>query len=143
MPYHSEPQQFVAWLRAVAPYIHAFRGKTLVIGFAGELVTRGRLNALVQDLSLLHAMGMRLIVVYGSHPQIEEQMSLRASKVIRIAGLITTVLSLDADCADRASRALACAQRAPSPSTRRRARDRRRPLRAGGARGERRCARPG
>ena len=47
MPYHSEPQQFVAWLRAVAPYIHAFRGKTIVVGFAGELVTRGRLNALV------------------------------------------------------------------------------------------------
>jgi amino-acid N-acetyltransferase len=79
MPYHSEPQQFVAWLRAVAPYIHAFRGRTIVVGFAGELVTRGRLNALVQDLSLLHAMGMKLVLVYGSRPQIDEQMSLRGA----------------------------------------------------------------
>jgi amino-acid N-acetyltransferase len=79
MPYHSDPPQFVAWLRSVAPYIHAFRGKTLVVGFAGELVTSGRLNALVQDLSLLHAMGMRLVVVYGSRPQVEEQMLLRGA----------------------------------------------------------------
>ena len=71
MPYHSEPQQFVAWLRAVAPYIHAFRGKTIVVGFAGELVTRGRLNALVQDLSLLHAQLQRPIVhsyIQGTQP---------------------------------------------------------------------------
>jgi amino-acid N-acetyltransferase len=79
MPYHSEPQQFVAWLRAVAPYIHAFRGRTIVVGFAGELVTSGRLNALVQDLSLLNAMGMRLVIVFGSRPQIDEQMTLRGA----------------------------------------------------------------
>ncbi|HYF58416.1 MAG TPA: amino-acid N-acetyltransferase [Burkholderiaceae bacterium] len=66
-------------MRAVAPYIHAFRGKTMVVGFAGELVAAGRLNALVQDLSLLHAMGMRLVLVYGSRPQVDEQMSLRGA----------------------------------------------------------------
>ena len=102
MPYHSEPQQFVAWLRAVAPYIHAFRGKTIVVGFAGELVTRGRLNALVQDLSLLHAMGMRLIIVYGSRPQIEEQMSLRGTSSRYHAGLrITDSVALE--CAKEAA----------------------------------------
>jgi len=79
MPVSPEPHQFVAWLRAVAPYIHAFRGRTMVVGFAGELVSAGRLNALVQDLSLLHAMGMRLVLVYGSRPQIEEQMTLRGA----------------------------------------------------------------
>ena len=77
MPPHPEPEQFVAWLRSVAPYIHAFRGRTMVVAFAGELVVSGRLNALVQDLSLLHAMGMRLVLVFGSRPQIDEQMTLR------------------------------------------------------------------
>jgi amino-acid N-acetyltransferase len=77
---NAEHPQFVAWLRAVAPYIHAFRGKTLVIGFAGELVTDGRLNTLAQDLSLLHAMGMRLVLVFGSRPQIDEQMTLRGAQ---------------------------------------------------------------
>lgn len=102
MSYHSEPHQFVAWLRAVAPYIHAFRGKTLVIGFAGELVTRGRLNALVQDLSLLHAMGMRLVLVYGSRPQIDEQMSLRGASSRNHNGLrITDSVALE--CAKEAA----------------------------------------
>jgi amino-acid N-acetyltransferase len=96
MPYHSEPQQFVAWLRAVAPYIHAFRGRTLVVGIAGELVVTGRLNPLVQDLSLLHAMGMRLVLVFGSRPQIDEQMSLRGVSSRYHAGLrITDSVALE------------------------------------------------
>ena len=96
MPYHSEPEQFVAWLRAVAPYIHAFRGRTLVVGFAGELVVAGRLNALVQDLSLLHAMGMRLVLVFGSRPQIDEQMTLRGVESRYHAGnRITDAIALE------------------------------------------------
>lgn len=45
--------QFVRWFREVAPYVHAFRGKTFVIAFDGDLIQHGALNALVQDLSLL------------------------------------------------------------------------------------------
>ena len=35
--------QFVDWMRSVAPYIHAFRNKTFVVAFGGELVQEGRL----------------------------------------------------------------------------------------------------
>ena len=69
--------QFVAWLRRVAPYIHAFRGKTFVIGVPGEMIVGGGVNALIQDLSLLHAMGMRIVIVNGCRPQINEQLRLR------------------------------------------------------------------
>ncbi|SDV47598.1 N-acetylglutamate synthase [Chitinasiproducens palmae] len=69
--------QFVDWLRAVAPYIHAFRNKTFVVGFGGELVSAGRLNTLVQDVALLQAMGIQIVLVHGSRPQVEEQMRLR------------------------------------------------------------------
>ncbi|HOA95074.1 MAG TPA: amino-acid N-acetyltransferase [Quisquiliibacterium sp.] len=75
-----DPEQFVHWLRTVAPYIHAFRGKTLVVAFPGELVMARRLNALVQDISLLKAMGMRLVVVFGARPQINEQLRLRGAE---------------------------------------------------------------
>lgn len=68
---------FVQWLRSVAPYIHAFRGKTFVVAFPGELVISGALPTLAQDLSLLHALGIRIVVVHGSRPQVEEQLSLR------------------------------------------------------------------
>ena len=70
-------QPFVDWLRLVAPYIHAFRGKVFVVGFVGELVQAGRLSRLAHDLSLLHAMGMKIVMVYGSRPQVEEQLALR------------------------------------------------------------------
>lgn len=69
--------QFVQWLRSVAPYIHAFRGKTFVIAFPGELVTAGALPVLAQDLSLLHALGIRIVIVHGSRPQVAEQLALR------------------------------------------------------------------
>ena len=67
----EHPAQFVAWLRDVAPYVHAHRGKTFVIAFNGELVEAGRLTALVQDVSLLHAMGIRIVLVHGSRPQMQ------------------------------------------------------------------------
>lgn len=73
-------EDFVQWLRSVAPYIHAFRGKTFVVAFPGELVSSGSLPTLAQDLSLLHALGIRIVVVHGSRPQVEEQLSLRHIK---------------------------------------------------------------
>jgi amino-acid N-acetyltransferase len=72
----SHPQ-FVAWLRDVAPYVHAHRGRTFVVAFGGELVEAGRLTALVQDVSLLAAMGIRIVLVYGSRPQVQAQLALK------------------------------------------------------------------
>ncbi|MBN9425753.1 MAG: amino-acid N-acetyltransferase [Burkholderiales bacterium] len=92
----SEAQQFVVWLRAVAPYIHAFRGKTFVVAVPGELIQAGRLNPLVQDLSLLHAMGMRIVVVHGSRPQVDEQLRLRGVQSQYAEGLrITDPVALE------------------------------------------------
>ena len=68
---------FVTWLRDVAPYIHSFHGKTFVIALAGELVTDGDLENLIEDVAMLHAMGMRIVLVHGSRPQIQEQLALR------------------------------------------------------------------
>jgi amino-acid N-acetyltransferase len=73
----ENPIQFVQWLRSVAPYIHAFRGKTFVVAFPGELVRAGALPVLAQDLSLLHALGIKVVIVHGSRPQVEEQLALR------------------------------------------------------------------
>ena len=32
------PHTFVPWFRSVAPYIHAYHGKTFVVGMAGGIV---------------------------------------------------------------------------------------------------------
>ncbi|KAF1009972.1 MAG: amino-acid N-acetyltransferase [Burkholderia sp.] len=68
--------QFVDWMRSVAPYIHKFRNSTFVVGFGGEVVQQGLLNALVADIALLQAMGIQIVLVHGSRPQVEEQLRL-------------------------------------------------------------------
>ncbi len=76
-PDEPDARQFVRWFRQVAPYVHAFRGKTFVIGFGGELVQDGMLEPLIHDLSLLSALGIRLVIVHGSRPQVNEQLALK------------------------------------------------------------------
>jgi amino-acid N-acetyltransferase len=66
-----DPASFVPWIRSAAPYIHALRGKTLVIAFGGEVVADETFLGIVHDLNLLHSLGVRLVVVHGSRPQIE------------------------------------------------------------------------
>jgi amino-acid N-acetyltransferase len=73
----ENPTQFVQWLRSVAPYIHAFGGKTFVVAFPGELASYGALPVLAQDLSLLVGLGIRIVLVHGSRPQVAEQLALR------------------------------------------------------------------
>jgi len=70
-------RHFVAWVRGAAPYIHAFRGKTFVIGFGGEVATGQLGQALAYDCNLLAAMGIRLVLVHGARPQIDAEMTRR------------------------------------------------------------------
>jgi amino-acid N-acetyltransferase len=70
----SQPQQFVSWFRSVAPYIHAFGGRTFVIAFGGEVVNDGQFVALSHDLNLLASLEVRLVLVHGSRPQIESRL---------------------------------------------------------------------
>ena len=60
-----DPKPFVPWIRAAAPYIHALRGKTIVIAFGGEVVADETFLGVVHDLNLLHSLGTRLVVVMG------------------------------------------------------------------------------
>ena len=66
---------FVAWFRSVAPYINAFRGKTFVVAFGGEVVADGKFVELTHDLNLLASLGVRLVLVHGARPQIEQHLS--------------------------------------------------------------------
>ena len=96
------PHTFVPWFRAVAPYIHAYHGKTFVVAMAGELVAAGRLNAFVQDLSILHAMGIKLVLVHGFRPQVNEQLRSKGQESRYSQGLrITDAVALD--CAQEAA----------------------------------------
>ncbi len=96
------PHTFIPWFRAVAPYIHAYRGKTFVVGVAGELIAAGKLNAFVQDLAILHAMGIKLVLVHGFRPQVDEQLAAKGHRSRYSHGIrITDAITLD--CAQEAA----------------------------------------
>ncbi|MDO9054880.1 MAG: amino-acid N-acetyltransferase [Gallionella sp.] len=75
MPIKTNPADFVAWFRSVAPYINSFRGKTFVIAFGGEMVADGKFVELTHDFNLLAALGIRLVLVHGARPQIEQHLA--------------------------------------------------------------------
>jgi amino-acid N-acetyltransferase len=90
------PEAFVRWFRQAAPYVHAFRGRTFVFGFGGELVAeRGRFASFVHDLNLLAALGIRLVLVHGARPQIEAELRAKRQRSRYARGLrITDAASL-------------------------------------------------
>ncbi|MEM7018851.1 MAG: amino-acid N-acetyltransferase, partial [Pseudomonadota bacterium] len=70
----NEHQQFVDWFRHASPYIHAHRGDTFVISFAGEAVESPGFTHIVHDAALLSSLGIRVVLVHGTRPQIERTM---------------------------------------------------------------------
>ena len=96
------PHTFVPWFRAVAPYIHAYRGETFVVGMAGEMIAAGKLSSFAQDLALMHAMGIRIVLVHGFRPQVDEQLRLKGHPAKYHRGLrVTDAVALD--CAQEAA----------------------------------------
>ncbi|MBN8505182.1 MAG: amino-acid N-acetyltransferase [Burkholderiales bacterium] len=90
------PHTFVPWFRAVAPYIHAYRGETFVVGVAGEAIAAGKLPVLAQDLALMHAMGIRIVLVHGFRPQVDEQLRLKNHPAKYHRGMrVTDAVALD------------------------------------------------
>ena len=68
----EQQQQFVEWFRHSSPYIRAFRGRTFVITFGGEMLADAQFPSLVHDLVLLNSLGIRLVLVHGARPQINK-----------------------------------------------------------------------
>jgi amino-acid N-acetyltransferase len=70
-----EPQKsFVSWFRDSSPYIHAHRNKTFVISFGGEALLDADFDHLVHDFALLSSLGIRLVLVHGIRPQIDQRL---------------------------------------------------------------------
>jgi len=91
----------VKWFRNAAPYINAHRGKTVVLMFDGEAVSHPNFANIIHDISLLRSLGVKLVVVHGARPQIEERIVQRGlecniEKNVRITDAETLVAVKDA-----------------------------------------------
>ena len=87
---------FVPWFRSVAPYIHMHRGKTFVVGMAGEAIAAGKLQNIAQDLALIQSMGVKVVLVHGFRPQVNEQLRAKGHEAKYSHGMrITDEVALD------------------------------------------------
>jgi amino-acid N-acetyltransferase len=93
---------FVPWFRSVAPYIHKFRNQTFVVGVCGEAIAAGKLPNLAQDLALIQSMGVKIVLVHGFRPQVNEQLRAKGHAEKYSHGIrITDAIALD--CAQEAA----------------------------------------
>lgn len=66
-------KNLVKWFRNSAPYINAHRGKTFVLMFGGEAVSHPNFSTIIHDIALLHSLGVKLVLIHGARPQIEDR----------------------------------------------------------------------
>ena len=63
--------------RSSLPYINAHQGKTFVLMFGGEAIEHQNFPNIIHDIALLNSLGVRVVVVHGARPQIDQRVALR------------------------------------------------------------------
>ncbi|MDX5627976.1 MULTISPECIES: amino-acid N-acetyltransferase [unclassified Brenneria] len=67
--------ELVEGFRHTVPYINTHRGKTFVIMLGGEAIEHENFTNIINDIGLLHSLGIKLVVVYGARPQIDSNLT--------------------------------------------------------------------
>jgi amino-acid N-acetyltransferase len=63
--------ELVDGFRHSAPYVNAHRGKTFVVMLGGEALAQNQFRGILNDVALLHSLGIKVVLVYGARPQID------------------------------------------------------------------------
>lgn len=64
----------VSLFREAGPYIHKHRNKTFVIAFSGDVIEQEGFRRLIQDIAIVAALGVHIVIIHGSRPQIEQRL---------------------------------------------------------------------
>lgn len=61
---------YIDWFRHSSSYINAHRKKVFVVLLPGEALEHPNFNNIVHDINLLNSLGVKLVLVHGARPQI-------------------------------------------------------------------------
>ncbi len=64
--------QLVHWFRQSTPYVNLHNNKTFVIMLDGEVLESQNFINIINDISLLHSLNIKLVIVFGARPQINQ-----------------------------------------------------------------------
>ncbi|MFV1872841.1 MAG: amino-acid N-acetyltransferase [Oleiphilus sp.] len=68
----NDLKEWVAWFRHASPYINAQRNQVMVLALSGEALAHSNLENIIHDIALLNSLGIRLVIVFGARPQIND-----------------------------------------------------------------------
>ena len=70
----------VKGFRQSTPYVNAHRGKTMVILLGGEAIADKNFSNIINDIALMHSLGVKIVLVYGARPQINQLLDTQSSQ---------------------------------------------------------------
>jgi amino-acid N-acetyltransferase len=72
----TKTQDYVKWFRHSTPYINRHSDRTFVVMLPGEAITHTNFHNIVHDIALLCSLDVRLVLVHGARPQIDERLQI-------------------------------------------------------------------
>lgn len=82
--------ELVDGFRHSAPYVNAHRGKTFVVMLGGEALAQNQFRGILNDVALLHSLGIKVVLVYGARPQIDAALAANGIKPVYHEGVRIT-----------------------------------------------------
>lgn len=82
--------ELVNGFRQSASYVNAHRGKTFVVMLGGEALAQNQFHSIINDIALLHSLGIKIVLVHGARPQIDEALFAQSIKPLYHRGVRIT-----------------------------------------------------
>jgi acetylglutamate kinase len=85
--HRTEQTATIRALKSAAPYIRLYKGKTFVIKAGGGVFgTPALTHSLIEQIGILHYMGVRVVMVHGGGPQVTEVSNAMGLKTQMVQG---------------------------------------------------------
>jgi acetylglutamate kinase len=83
-------------LRGAAPYIHMYKGKVFIIKTGGGAFRdAATMRAFMEQVAILHHLGIRVVLVHGGGPQLDEVTAVQGRRVTDAAAIDATSMVLN------------------------------------------------